>query len=193
MARKALKTMVKAKAKLSGKTAVKSKAKLSGKTAVKSKAKLSGKTAVKSRAKSPVNPKPQASKKPKKKIKADSRFDDIKRALIIQRETLLSKAGMGFHDVTGRVGSCPDLTDQASVESDQAFELKLKEREQNLLTKIAETLERISQGTYGICLNCENPIPHPRLKVRPVTSLCIECKTIEEEQENIRMGSGMLP
>ncbi len=95
---------------------------------------------------------------------------------------------MVINTTTVRVGSCPDLTDQASAESDQAFALKLKEREQKLLTKIVETLDRISQGTYGICQSCEAPIPYPRLKVRPVTTLCIECKTLEEEEENIRLG-----
>ncbi len=91
-------------------------------------------------------------------------------------------------NTTVRVGSSPDLTDQASAETDQAFVLKLKEREQKLLKKIDETLERISEGGYGICQSCDEPIPLPRLKARPVTTLCIECKTIEEEEENLRRG-----
>ena len=93
-----------------------------------------------------------------------------------------------INNTTVRVGSCPDLTDLASAESDQAFVLKLKEREQKLLNKIYETLERINQGTYGICQSCEAPIPYLRLKVRPVTTLCIECKMLEEEEEQIRLG-----
>ena len=93
-----------------------------------------------------------------------------------------------INNTTVRVGSCPDLTDQASAESDQAFVLKLKEREQKLLNKIDATLERINEGTYGICQSCEDPIPYPRLKARPVTTLCIECKTLEEEEEKIRRG-----
>ena len=106
----------------------------------------------------------------------------------MQRETLLSEAGTVIINDTGRVGSCPDLTDLASAESDQAFVLKLKEREQKLLNKIDETLDRINQGIYGICQSCEAPIPYPRLKVRPVTALCIECKTLEEEEEKTRRG-----
>lgn len=166
------------------KPAVKSKAQ----SPVKPNTKVQVKPAEKSKAKSQVKPKPKISVKPKKHAKGASRFEDIKKALIIQRETLLSEAGMVINNTTVRVGSCPDLTDQASAESDQAFVLKLKEREQKLLTKIVETLDRINQGTYGICQSCEAPIPYPRLKVRPVTTLCIECKTLEEEEENIRQG-----
>lgn len=166
------------------KPAVKSKAQ----SPVKPNTKVQVKPAEKSKAKSQVKPKPKISVKPKKHAKGASRFEDIKKALIIQRETLLSEAGMVINNTTVRVGSCPDLTDQASAESDQAFVLKLKEREQKLLTKIVETLDRINQGTYGICQSCEAPIPYPRLKVRPVTTLCIDCKTLEEEEENIRQG-----
>lgn len=166
------------------KPAVKSKAQ----SPVKPNTKVQVKPAEKSKAKSQVKPKPKISVKPKKHAKGASRFEDIKKTLIIQRETLLSEAGMVINNTTVRVGSCPDLTDQASAESDQAFVLKLKEREQKLLTKIVETLDRINQGTYGICQSCEAPIPYPRLKVRPVTTLCIECKTLEEEEENIRQG-----
>ena len=158
------------------------------------------KPAAKSKAKPPVKPKPKvtakararpaakSSLKPKKKTKGSSRFEGIKKALIIQRETLLSEAGTVINNTTVRVGSCPDLTDLASAESDQAFVLKLKEREQKLLNKIHETLERINQGTYGVCQSCEALIPYPRLKVRPVTTLCIECKMLEEEEEQIRLG-----
>ena len=122
-----------------------------------------------------------------KKTKGSQRFEDIKNALMIQRETLLAEAGTVMNS-TVRVGSCPDLTDQASAESNQAFVLKLKEREQKLLTKIEETLAQIKQGTYGICQGCDAPIPYQRLKVRPVTTLCIECKTLQEEEEKIRLG-----
>ena len=174
MARKAPKAVVKSKAKLP-------------KAVVKSKAKLP-KAVGKSMGKLPVNPKPKILGKSKQQTKNVSHFEDIKRELILQREALLSKAGMVTNNTIVRVGSCPDLTDQASAESDQAFVLKLKEREQRLVTKIVETIERINQGTYGICQSCENPIPYPRLKARPVTTLCIECKTIEEKKENIRLG-----
>ncbi len=80
----------------------------------------------------------------------------------------------------------PDLSDQATAESDQSFSIRLKEREQKLLKKIDEALERMAAKTYGICTSCGEEIPYQRLKARPVTTLCIQCKTLQEEQEKIR-------
>ena len=177
---------------MGGKTA-KPEKKSKAKSPARLKKKAAVKSATKPKARRPVKSKPKAAVKaaaessPKKPSKGASRFESIKKALILQRETLLSEAGTVINS-TVRVGSCPDLTDQASAESDQAFVLKLKEREQKLLNKIEETLERINQGRYGICRSCEASIPYPRLKVRPVTALCIECKTREEEEEKTRLG-----
>ena len=81
----------------------------------------------------------------------------------------------------------PDLSDQASNEADQNFVLRMKEREQKLLKKIDETLDRIRLNTYGICERCGLEIPYKRLKARPITTLCIECKTEQEREEKIRL------
>ena len=64
--------------------------------------------------------------------------------------------------------------------------LRLKEREQKLLKKIDDALDRVAAHTYGICLRCGEEIPYKRLKARPVTTLCIECKTQQEREEKIR-------
>ncbi|MBM4125084.1 MAG: hypothetical protein FJ246_09070 [Nitrospira sp.] len=69
---------------------------------------------------------------------------------------------------------------------DQNFSLRLKEREQKLVKKIDEALERMASHTYGICERCDQKIPYKRLKARPVTTLCIECKTLQEYEEKIR-------
>ena len=80
----------------------------------------------------------------------------------------------------------PDQSDQATAEVDQNFSLRLKEREQKLLKKIDEALDRMETNTYGICERCGQEIPYKRLKARPVTTLCIECKTLQEQEERIR-------
>ena len=80
----------------------------------------------------------------------------------------------------------PDLSDQATAEVDQSFDIRLKEREQKLVKKIDEALGRIAANTYGICEGCEEVIPYKRLKARPVTTLCIRCKTTQEEHEKLR-------
>lgn len=126
--------------------------------------------------------KPKRAKKPGRRL---GRYDDIRADLQRQRAELLEEAG----DVlTHRpeVEAFPDVTDQASAEVDQNFVLRLKEREQKLLKKIDEALDRLSTNTYGICERCGQEIPYKRLKARPVTTLCIECKTQQEREEKIR-------
>ena len=84
------------------------------------------------------------------------------------------------------VALCPDLSDQASAEIDQHFTLRLKERERNLLRQIDDALDRLATERYGVCEDCSEEIPVLRLKVRPMTTLCVDCKALQEEQERIR-------
>lgn len=76
-----------------------------------------------------------------------------------------------------------DPTDRASHETDRNFLLRVKDRERKLIAKIKEAIERIDNGTYGICEICGEDISDKRLEARPVTTSCIECKKEEEEQE----------
>ncbi len=80
----------------------------------------------------------------------------------------------------------PDLGDQASAETDRSFMLRLRGREQKLLKKIEEAIERIDKGEYGICDVCGEEIGIKRLEARPVTTMCIECKTEQEEEEKLQ-------
>lgn len=84
------------------------------------------------------------------------------------------------------ITACPDLNDQATAEVDQHFMLSLKERERNLLKQIDEALARLAANRYGNCEECGEEIPLRRLQVRPMTTLCIACKTLQEEDEKIR-------
>jgi len=80
-----------------------------------------------------------------------------------------------------------DLTDSnESAESDRAFTLRIRDRERRLIRKIQAAIQRLDEGTYGICEDCGEDISIPRLKARPVTKLCINCKARQEEGENIR-------
>ncbi|MFH0824729.1 MAG: RNA polymerase-binding protein DksA [Pseudomonadota bacterium] len=83
-------------------------------------------------------------------------------------------------------GSFPDPTDRASLESDRNFELRIRDRERKLISKIRKTLEKIEDGTFGVCESCGELIEFKRLEARPVTSHCIECKKSEEEEEKLR-------
>jgi len=98
--------------------------------------------------------------------------------------TLLEEAGKTVTGMTtdGR-GSLPDPTDQASLESDRNFLLRMRDRERKLISKINDALKKIEDGTFGICEHCGEEITDKRLQARPVTEYCIDCKKEMEAQE----------
>ena len=77
----------------------------------------------------------------------------------------------------------PDPTDRASMESNRNSMLRMRDRERKLIFKIQEALERLEAGAYGICEECGEEIGIARLKARPVTTLCIQCKSDQEVEE----------
>jgi len=99
-------------------------------------------------------------------------------------ENLLADASKTVSGMTGEIANFPDPTDRASLEADRNFMLRIRDRERKLIVKIRDALERIENGTYGICEACESEISIKRLKARPVTTQCIDCKTKEEAAEN---------
>jgi DnaK suppressor protein len=111
----------------------------------------------------------------------------IKKNLLSQRETLLKEAEEALNTLPGEI-NFPDMGDQATVETDRNFMLRLRDRERMLLKKIDEAIERIENNTFGICEECDNEIDVKRLEARPVTTLCIDCKTRQEEEERIAEG-----
>ena len=123
-----------------------------------------------------------------RKVKTSSqgkKYAAIRRDLERQRKTMLEEAVEGLANPNGQE-AFPDVSDQASAEAEQNFLMRIREREQRLIKKIDEALARMDQDIYGICERCEEEIPYPRLKARPVTTLCINCKTLEEQEEKIR-------
>jgi RNA polymerase-binding transcription factor len=76
-----------------------------------------------------------------------------------------------------------DPTDRAALESDRNFVLRMRDRERKLLSKIDEAFARIEDGSYGRCEECDGEIGIERLKARPVTTLCIGCKSAQEARE----------
>jgi len=102
-----------------------------------------------------------------------------------QLDELLREAGKTASDMADEKTNFPDPTDRASLESDRNFELRIRDRERKLIGKIREAIERIDEGTFGICESCEEEIGEARLKARPVTTMCIDCKTEQERQEKI--------
>ena len=77
----------------------------------------------------------------------------------------------------------PDPNDRASRESEIESELRLRDRDRKLIPKIQQALARIQAGTFGLCTACGQPIGAARLRARPVTDLCIDCKREAERLE----------
>ncbi|MDY6971701.1 MAG: RNA polymerase-binding protein DksA [Thermodesulfobacteriota bacterium] len=112
---------------------------------------------------------------------------DYFRALLTQRlDTLVKEANKTVSGMTDNRHNFPDPTDRASMESDRNFELRIRDRERRLIAKIKDALSRLEHGTYGICEECEEEISEERLKARPVTTLCIDCKKKQENEERAK-------
>lgn len=109
---------------------------------------------------------------------------DYFRDLLNQRlKDLLNQADDTVSGMTDQRENFPDPTDRASLEADRNFMLRIRDRENKLIKKIKKALDRIDSGTFGVCELCGEDISIERLKARPVTTQCIDCKTKEEAKE----------
>ena len=173
--------------KATAKKATAKKAKSIGKTAkgskpvVKKPVKTAGPAAVPSKEKTNIL------KKETKMTHREEIIQKIKQTLMSQRESLLKEAEETLSSLPGEI-NFPDMGDQATAETDRNFMLRLRDRERMLLKKIEETIERIDSTDFGICEECGNEIGIKRLEARPVTTLCIDCKTRQEEEERLAEG-----
>jgi DnaK suppressor protein len=79
----------------------------------------------------------------------------------------------------------PDMADRASSESDRALELRTRDRQRKLISKIDAALKRIEDGTYGYCEETGEPIGVPRLIARPMTTLSIEAQERRERVQKL--------
>jgi DnaK suppressor protein len=132
-----------------------------------------------------AEPKKPLNTSKKKLSPRETKIQQIKMKLLHQKEMLLNEAEEALNELPGQT-IFPDLGDQASAETDRNFMLRLRGREQRLLKKIDQALERVETGIFGICEDCGNEINIQRLEARPVTTMCIDCKTLQEEEERLR-------
>ena len=79
----------------------------------------------------------------------------------------------------------PDITDRASSESERALELRTRDRQRKLISKIDEALYRIEQGEYGYCEESGEPIGVARLDARPIATLSLEAQERHEKRERV--------
>jgi DnaK suppressor protein len=123
-------------------------------------------------------------KQASEKEQREKKIQDIRKKLVLQKEELIAGAGVTMTALPSETST--ELGDQASAEIDRNFTLRLRDRERKLLKKIEETIDMIDNGQYGICEGCGAEITLKRLEARPVTTMCIDCKTEQEEEEKLR-------
>jgi DnaK suppressor protein len=101
-----------------------------------------------------------------------------------QLASLLGQGERSVHQMAGEGGEeIPDPNDRATVEEERNWSLRLRDRDRRLIGKIEQALARLETGTFGKCSACGRPISAARLRARPVTDLCIDCKTEAERVE----------
>lgn len=112
-------------------------------------------------------------------------LEKIRRDLVDLREKITSGAlEVGDRELRSDREDLLDSGDVATVELNQTFTIRLREREEKLLGKIESALARMEDGTYGTCDDCGEDIDVKRLMARPVTTLCIDCKSRQEAEEH---------
>ena len=79
----------------------------------------------------------------------------------------------------------PDIADRASSETDRAIELRARDRQRKLISKIDAALRRLDEGTYGFCEETGEPISLTRLDARPIATLSIEAQERHERREKV--------
>lgn len=118
--------------------------------------------------------------------KRKAKLLEIRKKLVKQKEELLAEAGLALNTMPETQQNFAEAGDQASSDIGRNFLLRLKDRERKLLKKIELAIENIDKGTYGYCEACGCEISIKRLEARPVTTLCIDCKTEQEEEEKLK-------
>ena len=103
--------------------------------------------------------------------------------LLLWKEHLLDEMQKTFDHLKAKGETYADPVDRASQEEEFAFELRTRDRERKLISKIAVSLEKIKQDDYGWCDACGCEIGIKRLEARPTATHCIDCKTLDEIKE----------
>ncbi|HWM82926.1 MAG TPA: RNA polymerase-binding protein DksA [Pseudolabrys sp.] len=101
------------------------------------------------------------------------------------KEEILKEAKETLQHLQEENQNHPDLADRASSETDRAIELRARDRQRKLISKIDEALGRIEDGSYGYCEETGEPISLRRLEARPIATLSVEAQERHERRERV--------
>jgi DnaK suppressor protein len=109
----------------------------------------------------------------------------FRRKLETWKEEILRESRETLENLQEESQNHPDMADRASSESDRALELRTRDRQRKLISKIDAALKRIEDGTYGYCEETGDPIGIARLDARPIATLSLEAQEMHERREKV--------
>ena len=109
----------------------------------------------------------------------------FRRKLMSWREEILRGSNETLRQLKEGDNRLADMTDWASFETERNFQLRARDRERKLLSKIDEALRRLEDGSYGYCEETQEPIGVRRLEARPIATLSIEAQERHERREKV--------
>ncbi len=109
----------------------------------------------------------------------------FRKKLLAWKEDILKESRETLQHLQDDNQNHPDLADRASSETDRAIELRARDRQRKLISKIDAALQRIEDGSYGYCEETGEPISLKRLDARPIATLSIEAQERHERRERV--------
>ncbi|MES1201031.1 MAG: RNA polymerase-binding protein DksA [Pseudomonadota bacterium] len=109
----------------------------------------------------------------------------FRRRLLAWKDEILAESRSTIASLQEDTTSLPDLADRASSETDRATELRTRDRQRKLISKIDDALRRLEEGTYGYCEETGEPISLSRLEARPIATLSLEAQERHERRERV--------
>ncbi len=115
----------------------------------------------------------------------ERQLEYFRRKLIAWKEELLEQSAETLEGLQDSARSVPDIADRASEETDRALELRTRDRQRKLVSKIDSALRRIDNGEYGYCEMTGEPISLKRLDARPIATMTLEAQEKHERRERV--------
>jgi DnaK suppressor protein len=116
---------------------------------------------------------------------SDRQLKYFRQKLMAWKEEILRESRETLSHLQTETENHPDITDRASSETDRALELRTRDRQRKLISKIDEALRRIDDGSYGWCEETGEPIGLARLEARPIATLSLEAQERHERRERV--------
>jgi DnaK suppressor protein len=115
----------------------------------------------------------------------DRQLEYFRNKLLDWKEDILRESRETVTHLQSETENHPDLADRASSETDRALELRTRDRQRKLISKIDEAIRRIDEGVYGYCEETGEPISLARLEARPIATLGVEAQERHERRERV--------